>query len=146
MRTTEESSTNQACTRRRKTSPKCNALLCHKTPFSFITLIYFGLVKHISCPWLMISLKRVLKAHTSQKFSVALVLLFSGEIWSVNPPELNSLSHSFHVCCSLSLGVLIDFTVNPKFQFYGLFSTGFPTWNLVFKPEDTHHATNTLPC
>lgn len=66
------------------------------------------------------------KTHASQKFSVALVLLFSREIQSVNPPVLNSSPHSFHVCCLLSLGVLIGFTVNPKPQFYGLFSTGFP--------------------
>lgn len=138
MKTTEESSTNQACTRRKTTSPKFDALLCHKSPFSFIALIYFGLVKHISCSWLMISLKSVLKTHTSHKFSVALVLLFSREIWSVNPPELNSSPHSFHVCCLLSLGVLIDFTVNPKLQFYGLFSTGFPTGIQIWRHSSSY--------
>lgn len=42
-------------------------------------------------------------------------------------PELSSSPHSFHVCCLLSLGLLIDFTVNTKLEFYGLFSTDFPT-------------------
>lgn len=126
METTEESSTNQACTRRKKTSPKFDALLCHKSSFSFIALIYFELVKHITCSWLMITLKWVLKTHISLKFSVGLVVLFSREIWSVNSPELNSSPHSFHVCCLLSLGGLFDFIVNPELQFYGLFSTGFP--------------------
>jgi len=51
-KTTEESFTNQARTRRKKTPPNFDALLCQKIRFSFIALTYFALAEHVSCSWL----------------------------------------------------------------------------------------------
>lgn len=78
------------------------------------------------CSWLMTS-SECSKNGPPQTFTGAFVLLFQGDTISEYCWGLNSLLHLLHAGCLLSLGLLTGSIVNPKLQFYGLFSKDFPT-------------------